>query len=194
MDYDDQTGKQALRRRFYALRRQAAAGLPGLAGRLNDAIAVWLEGLGAATAVGFYRPFRGEPDITPAIVRWARGSGARTLAVPVVDDVAGGRMHFCPWTPQTPMVRSTFGIEEPADAAAVCEPGVVFSPCVGVNRAGFRLGNGGGFFDRYLAARPRVTAVAVAWDCLVADIAWQQPHDIAFDFIATESGVRPAEK
>lgn len=91
------------------------------------------------------------------------------------------------------MVKGAFGIEEPKIDRLVY-PDVIFAPCVGVNRLGVRLGNGGGFFDRYLLQRrldsKPVTTVAVAFDELVVDENYQQQHDIAFDWIVTESGFK----
>lgn len=95
------------------------------------------------------------------------------------------------------MVKGAFGIQEPQIDRLVC-PDVIFSPCLGVNHLGFRLGNGGGFFDRYLLQRKLdckpLTTVAVAFDELIVDENYQQQHDIAFDWIATESGFRPTKK
>jgi len=63
-----------------------------------------------------------------------------------------------------------------------------------VTPEGFRLGNGGGFFDRYMAKMAaenrRPMTVAVAYDALVTNDFCPQAHDVAFDWIATESGVR----
>lgn len=145
------------------------------------------------SCAGFYRAFRHEPDISEALLSWSIAADKK-LAVPRVDDSAAGRMHFCLWSRDMPMIKGAFGIEEPQVDTVVC-PDVIFSPCVGVNRLGFRLGNGGGFFDRYLLQRrldsKPVTTVAVAFDELVVDENYQQEHDIAFDWIATQSGLIP---
>jgi 5,10-methenyltetrahydrofolate synthetase len=65
---------------------------------------------------------------------------------------------------------------------------VVLLPCVGFNRAGYRLGYGGGYFDRWLAAHPGVTSVGLAWSCCEAEFA-AQDHDQAPTLILTEREV-----
>ena len=71
-------------------------------------------------------------------------------------------------------------------------PDVVLVPCVGFTGAGYRLGYGGGYFDRWLAAHPHVVAVGVAWSVAELDPATfaAQPHDLPLAFVVTERGVR----
>ena len=70
-------------------------------------------------------------------------------------------------------------------------PDVVLAPCVGYTASGYRLGYGGGYFDRWLAAHPHVTAVGVAW--ALGEIAEAQlapaPHDMPLMLVVTERGV-----
>ena len=75
------------------------------------------------------------------------------------------------------------------DGAAAL-PDVVVVPCVGFTAAGHRLGYGGGYYDRWLAAHPHVVAVGVAWSNAELDLATfaPQPHDVPLSFIVTEHG------
>ncbi len=190
MQFASNTGmieRQALRRRFLGLRQAVTQESPQTAVRLAAAIRQWLAGQNVCCA-GVYSPFRGEPDVRPALA----GEGI-AVAYPVVDDKTGGRMHYLRVTEATVFVSGVYGIDEPRGGEIVV-PDILFSPCVAVTPAGFRLGNGGGFFDRYLAKlaseNQRPVTVAVAYDALVTNDFHPQAHDVAFDWIATESGVR----
>jgi 5-formyltetrahydrofolate cyclo-ligase len=69
-------------------------------------------------------------------------------------------------------------------------PDVVLVPCVGYTRSGFRLGYGGGYFDRWLADHPQVTAIGVAWSLgEIADDAFAaQAYDLPLRVVLTEHG------
>jgi 5-formyltetrahydrofolate cyclo-ligase len=98
-------------------------------------------------------------------------------------------MHYRAWDRQAPKLIDEVGIAA-SDGAPVV-PDVVLVPCVGFTSAGFRLGYGGGFFDRWLAEHPHVTTVGVAWACAeIDDDAFQaQPHDLPLTLVVTERGV-----
>ena len=94
-----------------------------------------------------------------------------------------GRQHADAW--------STSAASPSSDGASVV-PDVVVVPCVGFTAAGHRLGFGGGYYDRWLAAHPHVVAVGVAWSFAELDVATfaARPHDIPLAFVVTERGVR----
>ena len=99
-------------------------------------------------------------------------------------------MEFRRWNGARPALADECGIL--ASDGAVVVPDVVVVPCVGFTREGHRLGSGGGYFDRWLAAHPQVVAVGVAWHQAELDPATfgAQPHDIPLALVVTESGVR----
>lgn len=98
-------------------------------------------------------------------------------------------MHYRQWDRRTAMVPDECGIASAAGSVVV--PDVVLVPCVGFAAGHYRLGYGGGYFDRFLAAHPHVTAVGVAWAFseLGAEVFVPQPHDIPLSLIVTEQGV-----
>ena len=95
-------------------------------------------------------------------------------------------MHFRAWTGDTPDTVDECKIA--TTTGKPVEPDVVLVPCVGFTAKGWRLGYGGGYFDRYLAAHPGVTAIGVAWQAgLLSDEQLrQQPHDQALMAVVTE--------
>jgi 5-formyltetrahydrofolate cyclo-ligase len=85
-----------------------------------------------------------------------------------------------------PSVRDECGI--PSVDGQTVVPDVVLVPCVGYTRDGVRLGYGAGYFDRWLAAHPHVTAVGIAWSH--SEIALEaQPHDQPLMLVVTDAGV-----
>jgi 5-formyltetrahydrofolate cyclo-ligase len=137
-----------------------------------------------APLLGVYWPLRGEPDLHPAYAALA-GSGL-ALALPVVLQ-ADAPLAFAAWTPGEAMVKDSMGVAVPAQLRLVEQPPALLVPCLGFNADGFRLGYGGGYYDRTLAARPRPYAVGIAYSCLAAHFA-SAPHDVALDRIITELG------
>ena len=133
-----------------------------------------------------YWPVRGEPDLRP----WIEQAAARgaTFALPVV--VGPDRpLEFRAWALGGRLEPGVWKIQVPAEGDAVV-PDVVLVPLVGFDRAGHRLGYGGGYYDRTLAAlspRPRVIGVGFASACLPT--IEPQPHDVPMDAIVTEDEV-----
>ena len=180
--------RQRLREHFRVLRRQLMTAECQAA--INRSIGCWLR-VHAFGCVGIYAPTAGEADIRPAVDVTVREKRVSAVAYPVVDDEVLCRMHYESVTAATRMQLGAFGIAEPVGGVPVV-PDVIFSPCVAVTPSGFRLGNGGGFFDRWLANRTgeAVMTVAVAAEGLVTTDFEPLPHDRPFQWLATENGVR----
>jgi 5-formyltetrahydrofolate cyclo-ligase len=133
--------------------------------------------------LGFYWPFKGEYD-PRGIVRGlhARGVG---LALPVVMRKAAP-LVFRAWRPGARLVPGVWNIPVPADGEAVL-PDVLLVPLVGYDQQAFRLGYGGGFYDRTLAAMPRrPVTLGVGFGLASLPTIHPQPHDIPMDVIITE--------
>ncbi|MBO9499463.1 MAG: 5-formyltetrahydrofolate cyclo-ligase [Novosphingobium sp.] len=139
--------------------------------------------------VSAYWPFRAEQDLRPLLSRLAE-RGART-ALPVV--VAKGQpLEFRAWKSGDPVERGVWNIPVPAAGAELVVPDITIAPVVGFDPACFRLGYGGGFFDRTLAAllphKPRLFGVGYALQAIPT--IHPQGYDIPMDAVVTEEGVQ----
>jgi 5,10-methenyltetrahydrofolate synthetase len=144
--------------------------------------------LGAGGTLSAYWPIHGEPDLR-ALMAWMHAAGA-AVALPVVETPAAP-LVFRRWTPDTTMIRGVWGIPVPPPAAERLTPDIALAPLLGWDGAGFRLGYGGGYFDRTLAARaPRPFAIGVGLQAARLATIFPQPHDIRLDAIVTEAGAQ----
>ncbi|SRR5579871_253853 len=171
-------------------RRLAAA--PADHARWSAAIDATLRAtcpFGAGWVVGLCWPFQAEFDARPA-AGFFREQGAR-LALPSV--VAKGQpLEFYEWWPGAPLRTGVYGLEVP-DGTERLLPDALLVPPVGIGSRGDRLGYGGGFFDRTLAAlAPRPITVAHPFELSRIPSTDPQPHDILMDFVVTEAGVEAA--
>lgn len=167
----------------------------GQAGRaqVSDRIAGHLQrvlrdrGVGRGRVLSGYWPIKGEPDLRPALAGLHRAGV--TIALPVVETRAAP-LIFRRWTPETKLVRGDWNIPVPPPEADVLTPDVALAPCLGWDGACFRLGWGGGYFDRTLAAlAPRPFTLGIALSAARLTTIFPQPHDIPLDLILTEDGV-----
>lgn len=158
--------------------------------RLQDAILGLLEEHFPQLAhgcIGFYWPFRGEIGLH-ALVRRLVERGA-SAALPVVVEKRQP-LEFWVWRPGMALERGVWNIPIPAQREVV-RPSALLVPLVGFDDAGYRLGHGGGYYDRTLAAmdpRPQTIGIGHAFARLAT--IHPQPHDIPMDAIVTEAGVK----
>ena len=144
----------------------------------------------AGTVIGFCWPFKNEFD-TRFAIRAYRERGA-VAALPVVIDKSSP-LQFRQWWPGAPMAKGVYDIPYPRDTE-LRVPDVALVPMNGFDAQGYRLGYGGGYFDRTLAAQsPRPVAVGIAFGFARLPTIFPQPHDIAMDFVVTETGVHALE-
>jgi 5,10-methenyltetrahydrofolate synthetase len=152
---------------------------------LANRVARWLRTM-PVKRLAFFWPIRGEPNLVQVITAWLAEDGARQAGLPIV---VGQLLEFAPWTPTTPMERGAYGIEVPASKLRM-KPQLLLIPCLGVDEQRYRLGYGGGYYDRTLASiSPRPVAVGIGFDCARRPSINPQPHDIRLDLAITESGV-----
>lgn len=136
--------------------------------------------------VGYCWPYRGEFDPRYAIRQW-RERGVIAALPEVVEKKAP--LQFRKWWPGAPMRPGVYDIPVP-NGTEVVVPDIAIVPMNGYDGCGFRLGYGGGFFDRTLAALGRrVVALGVSYDVLRLETIYPQEHDLPMDFVVTESGI-----
>ena len=136
--------------------------------------------------VAAYWPFKGEFDPRFALHAW-RQRGARS-ALPVVV-AKTTPLQFRLWWPGVRTSAGVYGLPVP-EGVDVVRPDVVLMPPVGFDAQGYRLGYGGGYYDRTLAAlSPRPVAIGVGFELSRIETIQPQAHDIAMDFVVTQDGL-----
>lgn len=174
--------KADLRRQLIAARRAMPPDVKAQAdARIMAALSTWLDEH-QPRSLGGYLALAGEPELMPLY----EGLAARgiTLAMPVAVERAAA-LVYQRWLPGEPLSRDASGMQAPSARDASIAPEVVLAPCVGFNEQGFRLGFGGGYFDRTLAMSPRPTALGIAYASTRVSFP-TDPHDIALDRIITD--------
>ena len=137
--------------------------------------------------LGVYWPFQAEFDPRP-LVDWLIAAGS-SAALPVVIDKKGP-LEYRAWQPGDPLVDGVWDIPIPEKRNIVL-PQAVLAPLVGFDRRCYRLGYGGGYFDRTLAELdPRPLAIGVGFELSLIHTVYPQAHDIPMDLIVTESSLR----
>lgn len=136
--------------------------------------------------LGFCWPYRAEPDLRPWVQAWLAAAPARVAALPVVLE-RHAPMVFRAWVPGVPMTLDRHGIPHPADGETV-QPEVLLIPLNAFDDRGYRLGYGGGYFDRTLAGM-RTIAVGVGFEIGRVPSTLPQEHDRPMDWLVTEVGV-----
>jgi len=143
--------------------------------------------LAAFRTIGFYYPIRGELSfLDVARDHVARGGVA---ALPVVVE-RSAPVEFWRWAPGVRMRRGLWDIPIPAERDVVT-PDALIVPLVGFDSQRYRLGYGGGYYDRTLAAQGRRPyCIGVGSESSMLRTIFPQPHDIPMDAIATDQGFR----
>lgn len=138
----------------------------------------------SATIVSVYWPIQGEPDLRHWMTKTCE-RGIR-VALPVALTL-GHPLVFREWRPGMKLARGRWNIPYPAEGAEVT-PTVVLAPVVGFDSDCYRLGYGGGFFDRTLAQMDgKPLAIGLGYDEALIKTIFPQPHDIPMTWIVTGS-------
>jgi len=182
-----QLSKPALRKALRAARRAHAAALdpriralvlmrpPAALSRLvppGATIGLYIAGMGEAPAAGYARHFH---------------EAGHTIALPWFG-TRDSAMEFRRWnSPHLDelLEPGPYGIAQPAASAEAVVPDLLFVPLVGFTADGGRLGQGGGHYDRWLAAHPQVPAIGLAWDCQLVEALPREAHDRALAAVVT---------
>lgn len=166
--------------------------------------------------IGAYWPIKGEFDPLPALYRWQEDAilsqelqeneallsegraqlatesiasrSPRKIGLPVVNKLHK-TLTFHAWYPGCPMEEDAYGIPKPKGTEEIV-PTLLFVPCVGYGPGGYRLGYGGGFYDRTLATlQPRPVTVGLGFSQGWLPDLEPEPHDIALDALLNDNGV-----
>jgi 5-formyltetrahydrofolate cyclo-ligase len=138
----------------------------------------------AGRMVSLCWPFRGEPDLRPWMASINERGGH--TALPVVVE-KGQPLIFRAYAPGDRLEKGVWNIPIPAEGDPVL-PDIVISPIVGIDPGNYRLGYGGGFFDRTLAAMPfKPLVIGVGYELQRIATIYPQPHDIPMDRVVTEA-------
>jgi len=137
--------------------------------------------------LGVYWPFQAEFD-PRLLIDWLIAAGS-AVALPVVVDKKGP-LEYRVWRPGENLVDGVWNIPVP-ERRQIVIPQAVLAPLVGFDRGCYRLGYGGGYFDRTLAAlAPRPWAIGVGFELSRLETIYPQSFDIPMDLIVTEAGTQ----
>lgn len=179
--------RQELRRRHIAAREALSTTEHA---RRSAAIVDHLYGLLAQFTPGmlaFYWPIRAEVDCTSLLPRLVKRGWHACLPFVLERHTA---MTFREWTPDSAMVEGKHGIPTVGEGGDTVIPDIVLLPVNAIDRKGYRLGYGGGYFDRTLAVlKPHPYCIGVGFDLAWVDSIRPTAQDFALDAVVTESGV-----
>ena len=142
---------------------------------------------------GFF-PFTTEISVLPLLAKLA--SEGWTTALPVVLG-KNKPLKFRIWTPGEPTVLGIWDIPMPPETAAEVLPDVVLAPMLAFDKRGFRLGYGGGFYDRTLNLLRKlkpIEAIGISYAAQEIDEVPHSDHDEPLDWMLTERGIRKPER
>lgn len=181
-----------------ALRRRALAARAALGDAARAAAGAAVAGHGAAlvarakpSRVSLFFSVKGEIDVVPLMARLA--AMGVPLCLPAIVRKAAP-LVFRDWKPGEPLDDRPFGLKEPPPGAAEVVPDLLFVPLAAFDRAGGRVGYGGGFYDRTLAKLRgegrRALAIGLAFAAQEVDAVPTAAHDAPLDGVLTEDGYR----
>jgi 5-formyltetrahydrofolate cyclo-ligase len=183
--------KAAIRKALRKARREHAAALPSAVSALvfRAPPAPIRELVPAGVTVGLYRA---DPGEAPAggYSRHFMEAG-HPIALPritTLDAPMQFHLHTDPYG-ESDLVEGPMGLMQPAADIEIVEPEVLFMPLVGFTERGERIGQGGGFYDRWLAAHPETLAIGMAWDVQRVDSLPVEDHDMPLAAIITPTRI-----
>jgi 5-formyltetrahydrofolate cyclo-ligase len=182
--------KSELRRTAFERRRELAAReAPAEAGRKIAERVLATIAIPAGTAVSAYWPMGDELDPRP-LIEQLHAAGC-SIGLPIIL-AKGQPLSFRRWTPETRFVAGGFKTQVPEPGCPEIVPSLLIVPLLAFDRRGYRLGYGGGFYDRTLAklrALGPVTAVGFAYSGQEVDAVPCAEYDQPLDWLATERSV-----
>jgi 5-formyltetrahydrofolate cyclo-ligase len=134
--------------------------------------------------IAFYWPFKGEIDCRELISDMLQQGWL--AALPAVTKL-NSPLEFRQWTPETPLIPGVWKIPVPQSRTIVI-PNVMLIPLVGFDEHHYRLGYGGGYYDRtVIDLQPSPIKIGIGFEQARLETIYPQNHDIAMDIILTET-------
>jgi len=183
--------KQQLRTELRRKRIEHAAGLPPEVSALvfSRPPGPVLELVAASATIGLYRSDTGEAPSAGYIKFFhEHGHSVALPRVTTLDQPMEFRLHTDPYC-ESDLEAGVWGLRQPGVAAPVVVPEVLFMPLLGFTAKGDRLGQGGGYYDRFLAAHPQTVAIGMAWDVQEVPELPTELHDMRLSAIVTPTRV-----
>jgi 5-formyltetrahydrofolate cyclo-ligase len=177
--------KQAARKAAMAVRKVAYQAASGAGEAAAAHVLAWLETVPELRSVSGYMPIHTELDIMP-LMQALHGRGY-ALSVPVIMGKAMP-LRFRAWTPESQMVRGPFGAMVP-ESGDWLRPDLLLCPMLAFDASGQRMGYGGGFYDRSLAALSPVRALGFAYAAQQVEDLPHEATDMPLEGVATEAGI-----
>jgi len=183
--------KKRLRTELRRKRVEHAAALPAEVSALvfNRPPGPVLDLVPTGATIGLYRSDTGEAPSSRYIkFFFERGHPIALPRVTTLDKPMEFRLHTDPYE-ESDLESGVWGLRQPKVDAPVVVPEVLFMPLVGFTAKGDRLGQGGGYYDRFLAAHPQTTAIGMAWDVQEVAELPTELHDMRLSAIVTPTRV-----
>jgi len=191
MDEAPRELKRRLRAELRQARRAHAATLPREVSALvfNRPPGKVLEMVPEGATIGLYRSDPGEAPSSRYIrFFFERGHPIALPRVTTLDRPMQFHLHTDPYE-ESDLEEGPMKLRQPAAHAPLVVPEVLFMPLVGFTPTGERLGQGGGYYDRHLAANPHTVAIGMAWDMQEVETLPLEPHDMPLAAIITPTRV-----
>ena len=154
--------------------------------KIAEQVLLWCK-MNSPATLGLYAPIRGEPDLWH-ICPQLHALGIQ-LSLPIVRDKrlqSVQALEFLQWRPGEELARDAHNIPVPLDQRPI-QPDIFLIPCVGFNAKAYRLGYGGGYYDRTLAAAPHAYAIGIAYQLNFCEFS-EEHQDRPMTQILTEQG------
>ena len=143
---------------------------------------------GASIVSAFY-PYKSEIDTRPLLGKLAADGWTTSLPIIIGPDQP---LVFRRWYPGEPTIPGDMNIPRPRDEVPKVEPDVLIVPMLAFDAKGYRLGYGGGFYDRTIAllrSKKKIIAIGAAYSAQQVDEVPHGEHDQPLDYVMTEVGV-----
>ena len=173
--------KGALRKRMTKARKRMGGPLHG-----DALLPHWPDSFADLAVAGYY-PIKTEFDPRP-LMQTLRLAGVRVGLPRMVS--ATEPLVFHRWVPGDKLDVGPYNVKEPQAESPSLDPDIILLPLLAFDATGGRLGWGGGYYDRTLAAKPGAFAVGIAFDEQEVEECPMEPHDRRLDAVLTPSGFR----